>query len=141
MFHLELEREFNVPVERLFDFWTNPAFIQRWFAPGNATVPEVEADLTTGGRYRVVMQGPDGDRFVVTGVYRTIKTNERLAFTWNWDHAPNTSLVELHFSAVSPSRSKLFLRHSEFADEAERDKHGEGWEGCLHNLTRAADTA
>ena len=51
MFELTINRQFNVSVEQLFNAWCNPKLIQKWFAPGNMTVPEATADVREGGTY------------------------------------------------------------------------------------------
>ena len=135
MYQLELEREFNVPVEKLFEFWIKPELMQRWFAPGNMTVHDASAELNADGKYRVVMNDPDDDtQHIVGGTYKVIETNKRLVFTWQWDGSPVATLVDLLFTELSDSRSKLMLKHSEFSDQESCDKHRQGWNGCLVNL-------
>ena len=42
---LVVRRTFAASVERVYEAWTDPAAIRRWFCPGDMTVPEAEADV------------------------------------------------------------------------------------------------
>lgn len=137
MYQLNINQEFNAPVEKLFAAWCKPELIKAWFAPGNMVVPEAEANVSEGGRYRIVMQDDDGTQHIVGGTYRKIVPNELLEFSWQWEGSPNTTKVVIAFKAVDEGRSSLDLTHSEFEDQEACDKHNMGWNGCLANLEKA----
>ena len=139
MYQLTLNREFNLPVAKLFAAWTDPEVLSRWFAPGDMTVPETIADLRIGGRYRIVMENAEKQRYIVGGKYLEISPEQRLVFTWQWEDSPNVTKVELIFERIDEQRSLLSLHHSEFVDQESCDKHRQGWNGCLANLTELAD--
>jgi uncharacterized protein YndB with AHSA1/START domain len=134
MAKLSMTERFPAARERVYAAWISAEQIRRWFAPGSMTVPEAEVDLRPGGRYRIVMQGKDGGLHVALGQYREIVPNERLAFTWQWEGGEVTTLVELTFRAIDAGTTELTLEHTQFPDEAVRDRHREGWTGCLLNL-------
>ncbi len=56
---VRIERTFAASVEDVFDAWTSPEVMRRWFhcAPDWDT-PAAEVDLRVGGRVRVVMRRP-----------------------------------------------------------------------------------
>lgn len=138
MFELAIKREFNVSVERLFSAWCKPELIQKWFAPGNMTVPEATADVTDGGQYRIVMHDADDEsNHIVGGKYHKVVKNETLIFTWQWEGSPIITKVAVSFKALTDKTSELLLKHTEFADIEARDKHEMGWNGCLQNLPKA----
>ena len=60
---VRIERAFDAPAEAVFDAWTSPEVMRRWFhcAPDWET-PEAEVDLRVGGKVRVVMRSPTGPR-------------------------------------------------------------------------------
>ena len=133
---LVMVRTFKAPVERVWAAWTDVEQMKRWFAPGEMSVPSAEADVREGGRYRVQMQGTGSDcEFHTTGgVYREVVPNERLVFTWQWEGSELETLVSLDFKSLSANETELTLTHEGFDNEDTRDKHGEGWSGCLANL-------
>ncbi|HYQ39682.1 MAG TPA: SRPBCC domain-containing protein [Pseudomonas sp.] len=74
-------RRFAVPRERLFQAWTEPAQLAQWWGPHGFSSPCCELDVRPGGRYRIVMRGPDGSEYVVSGVYREVQAPRRLVLT------------------------------------------------------------
>jgi uncharacterized protein YndB with AHSA1/START domain len=106
-------------------------------APGDAfTVCVLECDVRVGGRYRIVMHSPDGEDNDVSGVYREVAINRKLVFTWAWKSTPEReSLVTVELRAAGGG-TELTLRHEAFADAEARDRHEQGWVGCLGRLER-----
>ena len=133
---LHLERTFEAPPERVFDAWTNPEVLRRWWAAGpDFETPLAEVDLRPGGRYRLSMRNPaTGDVFTVFGEYREVRRPERLAYTWTWEHSDGEeSLVEVDFRPEGDGTS-VVLTHSGLVGEESRQRHAHGWEACLDNL-------
>ena len=132
---LEVRRTLPASRDRVFRAWTRPEELNRWSAPGDA-VPTTEVDLRVGGRYRIVMRGPDGTTHTVGGVYRVIDPPSRLVYTWKWESKPNAveSVVTVEFHERG-SATEVVLRHDGLADTADRDRHEHGWIGCLDKLS------
>jgi len=136
MFELDIEQEFNAPISRLYEAWLKPEVIKTWFAPGNMTVPEAEADSVEGGKYRIVMKSEEGDLHIVSGEFKLLNPYNKIVFSWQWQDSPHTTLVTIKLTTVDDNTTKLQLNHSEFTEEDFRDHHNEGWLGCLANLKR-----
>ncbi len=51
---------FDVPAHLLFEAYSKPEHIMRWFGPEGWPVTHCEMDFRVGGRYRFAMTGPDG---------------------------------------------------------------------------------
>ena len=138
---LVIKRRFNASVEQVYAAWTDAAQMKRWFAPGAMTVPEAEADARVGGRYRVRMSegGSDGPFHTAGGVYREVLPNQRLVFTWQWEGSPLETVVTLEFKRLGANETELSLTHEGFDGADTRDKHAQGWEGCLANLETFLD--
>jgi uncharacterized protein YndB with AHSA1/START domain len=122
----------------LFRAWTRAEELAQWFAvaPG-FTVPIAEVDLHVGGRYRIGMQAPgESQIMIVGGEYRTIVAPQKLVFTWRWEGSPEDepeTLVTIRFDERA-GLTEMVLRHELFTDAATREKHRDGWEGCLLQL-------
>src|SRR5260221_12772900 len=84
---LVIERVFKASPERVFNAWTDPAVLVKWWGPIGFTTPEFEFDLRSGGKWRTVMRAPDGSTHPVSGVYREIRPPTRLVITWAWEEA------------------------------------------------------
>ena len=78
---LVLQREIDVPVDRVWAAWTQPEHLANWFAPAPWTITECELDLRPGGMLRFVMRSPEGQDFPNVGCYLEVTPNERLIWT------------------------------------------------------------
>jgi uncharacterized protein YndB with AHSA1/START domain len=134
---VRIERTFAASAEDVFDAWTSPEVMRRWFhcAPDWDT-PEAEVDLRVGGKVRVAMRRPDGTQVEAQGEYTAIDRPHRLVMTWTFDDDPsNEQLIELSFSEAEGSTTVLMVNSSISSDER-RDAQDEGWRGCLDELQR-----
>lgn len=132
---LTIVRIVRAAPEKVFAHWTDPALMQLWFCPEGVVLRSVETDARPGGRFRIVMQEKDdGEVHDVSGTYREFDPPRRLVFSWAWITMPEReSLVALDFRPVEGG-TELTLTHSQFADEAARDSHREGWTRIVDNL-------
>jgi uncharacterized protein YndB with AHSA1/START domain len=132
---LRIERTFRASAEDVFDAWTSPEVMRRWFhcAPDWDT-PVAESDLRVGGQVRVLMQRPDGSQAGARGEYRLIERPHRLVMTWTFDDEPaNEQLIELSFSE-SEGSTLVVMVNSGISTDARRDAQDWGWRGCLDEL-------
>ncbi|HEY3192505.1 MAG TPA: metalloregulator ArsR/SmtB family transcription factor [Solirubrobacterales bacterium] len=136
---VRIERTFDAPAEAVFDAWTSPEVMRRWFhvAPDWET-PEAEVDLRVGGKVRVVMRKPDGDEVEASGEYTLIERPHRLAMTWTFDDDPSNQqqMIELWFSESEGSTTVVMVNSGISTDER-RDAQHYGWDGCFDELERA----
>jgi uncharacterized protein YndB with AHSA1/START domain len=134
---VRIQRTFDAPAEDVFDAWTSPEVIQRWFHCGpDWETPEAEVDLRVGGNVRVVMRKPDGTEVQAQGRYTVIDRPHRLVMTWTFDDDPsNEQLIDLSFSESEGSTTVLMVNRNISTDER-RDAQDAGWHGCLNELER-----
>ena len=135
---VRIERVFAAPAEDVFDAWTSPEVMRRWFhcAPDWET-PEAEVDLRVGGRIRVVMRKPDGTEAGAHGEFTLIDRPHRLVMTWTFDSEPaNEQLIELSFTE-SEGRTTVAMVNSGISTDERRQGQDWGWRGCLDELERA----
>ena len=131
---LTLKRRLNASPSKVYDAWTDPQKIMRWFGPAQAETLRAETDVRVGGRFRIVMRGPDGEEHDVSGVYREVVPNEKLVFTWAWRTTPERELLVTITFKADGSGTMLTLEHEQFFDEPARDRHRSGWTGALDKL-------
>jgi uncharacterized protein YndB with AHSA1/START domain len=138
---LRLERVIAASPERLFELWTEPDQLVKWWGPEGYDVPEHALDVRPGGRWRTTMRSPEGTRLTVSGVYRTIERPRRVVFTWAWDQDDGSrgheTEVTVTFEAA-PGGTRLVLLQQAFQDAQARDSHQKGWASTLDCLARAA---
>ncbi len=138
---VRIERTFDAPAEDVFDAWTSPEVMRRWFhCDPDWDTPEAEADLRVGGKVHVVMRRPDGTEVQAQGQYTLIDRPHRLAMTWTFDDDPsNEQRIELFFSESEGSTTVLMINGGISTDER-RDAQDKGWHGCLDELERILAT-
>jgi uncharacterized protein YndB with AHSA1/START domain len=133
---LQIQRRFPAPREKVFRAWTDPKEISRWFAPSaDYTVVVPVLDLRVGGIYCLEMHHKGGDVLRLTGSYREIEPPKKVVFTWRWETNPDAgeTLVTIELRDMGPS-TDIVLTHEQFPNEAQREQHNQGWEGCLNQL-------
>ena len=134
---VHIERTFAASAGDVFDAWTSPEVMRRWFhcAPDWDT-PEAEVDLRVGGKVRVVMRRPDGSEAEAWGAYALIDRPHRLVMSWIfYDDPSNEQLIELSFSESEGSTTVRLVNSSISTDER-RDAQDWGWRACLGELGR-----
>ncbi len=131
---LTIKRRFNASPAKVFAAWIDPEKVKCWMGPGEVKVLSTEGDARKGGRFRWVMQAPDGEKHDVSGVYREVIPNEKLVFTWAWISTPEReSLVTLTFKPDGDGTLFMML-HEQFFDETARDSHKKGWTSAMDKL-------
>jgi uncharacterized protein YndB with AHSA1/START domain len=139
---LAMRQLFHASAEFLFDAWTDPALLARWFhARPRWTTEVVCCDLRVGGAWEIIMHPDDGSADCrVFGEYLTIRRPERLVLTWyaNEDRGYRT-VVDLAFEAKGPDATELVLNQTGLREDADREDHERGWQGCLASLERLVD--
>jgi uncharacterized protein YndB with AHSA1/START domain len=136
---LRLERTFDAPAAEVFDAWTNPEVLRRWWAANPAwRTPLAEVDLRIGGEYRISMEDPqDGSVHTVRGQYSEVRRPERLVYSWCWEEGTgetgHVSTVAVDFVGDG-ERTTVVVEHSGFETPKSAEQHRHGWEGCLENL-------
>jgi uncharacterized protein YndB with AHSA1/START domain len=125
-----IERDFDAPVELIWQMWTDPEHFKAWYGPHGATIPVAKMDVRVGGTRLVCMEmvTPGGPRLMwFTGEYLEVVENERLVYTESMsdengnvsspadmglpgDH-PMTTEVRVELEDVG-GRTKMVLTHA-----------------------------
>ena len=130
---LTIKRRFKATPAQVYRAWTDPAQLARWMGGPEVTAAEAQADVRVGGRYHVRMTTAT-DEHNVGGVYREVRPDEKLVFTWAWRSTPEReSLVTVHLKADGDHTIMTFT-HEQFFDEPARDRHEHGWTGSFAML-------
>jgi uncharacterized protein YndB with AHSA1/START domain len=74
-------REFDAPRRLVYEAWTTPALVKRWWSGRRGVVTSIEIDLRVGGAWRYVMIANDGFEVAFHGEYREIVRDERIVYT------------------------------------------------------------
>lgn len=134
---VRIERSFAASAEKVFDAWTSPAVMRRWFhCEPDWETPEAEVDLRVGGVVRILMRRPDGSQAGARGEYTLIDRPRHLVMTWTFDDEPtNRQLLELSFTESKGSTTVLLI-NSGISTKRRGEGQDWGWRGCLAQLER-----
>lgn len=116
-----ITRVFNAPRSLVFEAWTTPEHVRRWYSAEPLGVCEI--DLRVDGRWRYVMRAPDGGEHGFSGEYREIVPPERLVYTEGYEGLPpgHDYLVTTTF-AEHAGRTTL-TSHLLYRSKKDRDGH------------------
>jgi uncharacterized protein YndB with AHSA1/START domain len=122
----------------LFDAWTQPALLVRWWGPTGMSCPEAEVDLRPGGQFRIANRFPDGRIRWIHGSFERVERPRLLVYSWQFDGAPiPPERVTVRFEPRGTA-CEVVVVHERIADSATGDQHQAGWDGCLDGLERLA---
>jgi uncharacterized protein YndB with AHSA1/START domain len=92
-----LTRVFDAPRTLVFEAFTKPELLKRWFGPRGWTLSVCEVDFRVGGGFRFLLRGHDGKELGMRGVYREITPPERSVHMESFDDYPGESQVTAVF--------------------------------------------
>ncbi|MBI3888695.1 SRPBCC domain-containing protein [Candidatus Nomurabacteria bacterium] len=55
-----LEKTYGAPLETVWQAWTDPEILKKWWGPNEVSIPECEVDLRVGGKFYIVMEAGEG---------------------------------------------------------------------------------
>jgi uncharacterized protein YndB with AHSA1/START domain len=88
-----MTRVFDAPRELVWEAFSKPELLKRWFGPRGYTLPVCEVDHRVGGKFRFVIEKPDGTQVGMSGTYREISAPERSVHSESFDGFPGESIV------------------------------------------------
>jgi uncharacterized protein YndB with AHSA1/START domain len=90
-------RTFEAPARIVFEAWTRPELMKRWWAPRSSGVPMLscEMDVRVGGRYRLVFGRDASQSMAFVGEYLEATPPSRLV--WTNEEGPDAPLTTVTF--------------------------------------------
>ena len=77
---MTITAEFDAPVERVWQMWSNPRQLERWWGPPSYPATVVDYDLAPGGRVSYFMTGPEGEKYHGWWQVISVESPRRLEF-------------------------------------------------------------
>lgn len=71
-------RVFDAPRELVWEAWTDPKYVTKWWGPKGFTTPFCRMDFRVGGKFLYCMRAPDGQEFWNGGEYHEIIPYEKI---------------------------------------------------------------
>jgi uncharacterized protein YndB with AHSA1/START domain len=105
---IDAEREFDAPVAAVFRAHQDPELVKQWLGPHGYEMEIERYDFTTGGGYRYMHRNPDGDEFAFNGVFHTVRENDFVIQTFEFEGVPDQVAIEfLTFTDLGNGRTRL----------------------------------
>ena len=105
---IEIIREFDAPVDRLFRAHVDPELFARWIGPRSIDTRVQQWDCRTGGSWRYAADRDGEELASFYGSFHEVRENERIVQTFTYEGAPDEVALEImHLEAVEGGRSRL----------------------------------
>src|ERR1019366_4116982 len=92
-FELEFTRVIDAPRKRVYEAWTNPEQMAKWFAPKPFQLIVNQMDFRPSGKFAMAMRGPNGEDFPFTGTYRDIVSPSKLSWNGEFPGDPTDNIL------------------------------------------------
>ncbi len=117
-----ITREFGVPKHLVYQAYTTPELVKRWWHGERGKMTIAEIDLRVGGIWRYVMVTNAGLEVGFHGEFHEILTNERIISTEVFEGMPDAEAINtVTFNEVNGRTTlHILVQHS---SETERDAH------------------
>ncbi len=134
---LTIERTFNAPIELVWEAWSQPEHIAKWWGPPGMEVEIIEHNFEVGGAWKYSMVMPNGGTFIAEGVYSEIVPMQNIVTSANF--RPMTEGVELHVLLRAVPGGTEFTFHvvhetEEYCKQQEQMGFYNGWGSTFDRL-------
>ena len=99
---ITITRVYDAPVKAVWDAWTDPDQVGKWWGPRGFTITTHSKDLRVGGHWHYTMHGPDGTDYVNKTKYFEVEKHAKLVY----DHGGNDERAPLFRVTVTFSENK-----------------------------------
>ena len=100
-------RVFNNPINSVFEAWTNPNHLKKWWGPNGFTNTFHEFDLRVGGKWVFTMHGPDKGNY--ENECEFIKIEKPNLIAWQRISKPIFQVVTM-FEELSENQTKVIFK-------------------------------
>jgi uncharacterized protein YndB with AHSA1/START domain len=130
---LTITRVFDAPVKKVWDVWTSPDHVKKWWGPEGFSCPHATIDFRVGGKYLYCMRGAPGpgmpeQDFWSGGVYKEIVPMKKIVMTDHFMDAKGNIIspkdvgmpgdwteemvVTVTFEEAGKNKTKMTLHHT-----------------------------
>jgi uncharacterized protein YndB with AHSA1/START domain len=102
-----ITREFDAPKHLVYEAWTTPELVKRWWSGQRGEVTSIEIDLRVGGAWRYTMVACEGFEVAFHGEYREIIPSERIVSTEVYEGMPDAPALNTVTFSEADGRTLL----------------------------------
>jgi uncharacterized protein YndB with AHSA1/START domain len=120
---LVITRVYDAPARLLFQAWSRPEHLMKWFGPVGWPLSLCEVDFRKGGRWRFAMTGPSGQQNTpFGGEYLEIVPDRKIVFDNAFEGDPAKKMVMTITFEERDGRTTLTW-HTLFLSPAMKDEY------------------
>jgi uncharacterized protein YndB with AHSA1/START domain len=122
---IRITRIYDAPVRAVWDAWTLPEQVAKWWGPRGFTLTTHGKDLRAGGHWRYTMHGPDGVDYPNHATYHVVDPHRKLVYdhgatddrpalfhvTATFTEVNGKTTMELIFTLPSPEAAAEIAKH------------------------------
>jgi uncharacterized protein YndB with AHSA1/START domain len=134
-------RTFNAPRELVFNMWTDPEHIARWWGPKGFTTTTFNMEVKPGGVWRFVMHGPDGRDYQNRITFDEVMPPERIVYRHGGDDVEPVQFKTTVIFEDIGGRTRMTWR-GDFPSADERNRvirEYQADQGLVQTMTRLGD--
>jgi len=118
---IEVEREFEAPVEAVFNAHRDPELVKQWLGPQGYRMDIERWDFVPQGGYRYVHTDAQGEAYAFNGTFHSVRENEFAIQTFEFEGFPDVVAIEsIAFEDLGDGRTRLRI-HSTYPTVEARD--------------------
>ena|SRR5579872_482415 len=133
---LRISRLLDAPIDLVWEVWTNPDHIKNWWGPNGFTNTISKMDMKPGGKWNLVMHGPDGTDFRNESIFKEVILHKKIVYqhsskpnftaTINFEQQGEKTMLNWHM---------LFESKEEFIQTVKTFKADEGLRQNVEKLS------
>ncbi len=134
---LTIEKNFNAPLQLVWDAWTQSDHIMKWWAPKGIDIKVIEHNFKTGGKWKYSSIMPDGNEFITEGVYTEIVKLKKIVTTADFKPMTENVIIQVYFEEDGERTKFTFsVVHptQEYCKQQEELGFYNGWGSVLNRL-------
>jgi uncharacterized glyoxalase superfamily protein PhnB/uncharacterized protein YndB with AHSA1/START domain len=133
---LVIDRLLNAPIEVVWEVWTNPGHIEKWWGPTGFSTTIHGMDMRPGGIWTLTMHGPDGTDYANKSIFKEIVHHKKIVYEHQSHPFLATIIFEPRGEKTHISWHMLFETREEFIKIVKTFKAEEGLSQNVEKLGR-----
>ena len=127
-------RRIRATPARVWNAFVDPDDLMHWWGPDSGPTLSAQTDVRVGGKYHIVFETAQGERFESHGEYLELDPPRRLVMSFWFSAQPDVrSRVTVAIVPVAGG-AELTVRHDNFSNDGLPITVEDGWEGALAKI-------
>nr|WP_299173650.1 SRPBCC domain-containing protein [uncultured Allomuricauda sp.] len=134
---LTVEKNFNAPLQLVWDAWTQSEHILKWWAPKGVDIKIIEHDFKIGGKWKYSGVMSDGKEYITEGTYTEIVKLKKIVTSADFKPMTENVEIQVYFEADGEKTKFTFsVIHAtqEYCKQQEEMGFYNGWGSVLNRL-------